>query len=158
MPVWPPSPQVSFCTPLPAPPAHIWPACLCGPVQAWWAITSGAICMNKSAPPLPIPAPKGMSGGHSALVRAVGGSADARVRVRGFSAPGMCNCSLGCRSPFLPPPPPCSLQVADLTPALSPANPSHTESSQPASGSCFTGMLASNLRSEMNSLSDYFYL
>lgn len=87
-----------------------------------------------------------------------GGPPDGQGRGRGFSAPGVCSCSLGCRSLPLPPSPPCSLQVAGLTPALSPANPSHTKSSPPASGSCFTGMLASNLRSEMNSLSDYFYL
>ena len=87
-----------------------------------------------------------------------GGPPDAHGRVRGFSAPGVCSCSLGCRSLPLPSSPRCSLQVAGLTPALPPANPSHTKSSPPASGSCFTGMLASNLRSEMNSLSDYFYL
>ena len=87
-----------------------------------------------------------------------GGPPDAHGRGRGVSAPDMCSCSLGCWSLPLPPSPPCSLQVAGLTPALSPANPSHTKSSPPASGSCFTGMLASNLRSEMNSLSDYFYL
>lgn len=152
-----PSLQGSFCTP----PPHRRPqeASVDSSLGVHGSLMGHpfeAICVSKTAPTLPIPAPKGVKGGSSGLVQAVGG-ASADRRVKGL-APGMRSCPQGWRSPPLPLPPPCSLQVAGLTPALSPANPSHTESSQPASGSCFTGMLASNLRSEMNSLSDYFYL